>query len=205
MIIEKDYYAIFPQLTNLIELYRTIDDATFQVKTLLSINCPAGCGTCCCTASSNIEASIIEMLPLCIYCFKKNIYHEIRLRIAENFCPFYRPTPLPDGGCCNAYQYRPLVCRLFGFSFMKNKFGTFIPIACPTLRNEYEKKSEIISTNATILPLITAFSFQSLTIDYSLGNDRYPINVAFAKAMDYVLLKIDAYRTSQRLADRTVA
>lgn len=194
---KNDYYDIFPQLSQLESIYKKIDEAINRVKEIYNIRCPKGCGTCCESALSNIEASIVEMLPLCIYSYEKNIYSDVLLQIHHNRCPFFNNNASQNEGCCSAYPYRPLICRLFGFSFMKNKYGTLVPVTCSTLRKEYENKIEITTRHSQLLPLMHAYSLQSITIDLAIGTPRYPMNIAFEKAMDYVLLKFEAYYKSR--------
>lgn len=190
MYISKNYYSLFPQLQKIIQLYEEVEKITNNIKYLFSVNCPHGCGQCCKTASHNIEASIIEMLPLCVYLYEHTNYQLWLDKALDNLCPFYKDETLyNDAGCCAVYEYRPLVCRLFGFSFMKNKYGAIVPVACSTLQNQYTAKKEIAAIHFSNLPHMSSLSMQSMMIDPCRG-ERYPINEAFVKAMEYVILKI---------------
>ncbi len=190
MYISQNYYSLFPQLQKIVRLYQEVEEITSNVKNLFSAKCPEGCGQCCNTACNNIEASIVEMLPLCIHLYEQNTYLMWLDKTNQNLCPFYETERTNHRiGCCAVYEYRPLVCRLFGFTFMTHKFGAIVPVACTTLQKQYSAKKEIIAMYSSNLPHISSISMQSMMIDSVRGN-RYPINEAFQKAIEYVVLKM---------------
>jgi Fe-S-cluster containining protein len=109
-------------------LYRRADEAVsvFQAKTGLS--CPFGCGSCC-------EAFVPDILPLeaeylAAFLALKNPEQAYALaargleeRVREDGrrgCPLYADdTPYH----CTVYEARPLICRLFAFSAVRDKRG----------------------------------------------------------------------------------
>ncbi|MGB4268983.1 MAG: YkgJ family cysteine cluster protein [Spirochaetota bacterium] len=197
MYIGQNYYSLFPQLQKIIQLYKEIEKITSSVKYLFSVNCPYGCGQCCNTGSHNIEASIIEMLPLCVYLYENNSYQFWINKACNNLCPFYEAETLYNNtGRCAVYEYRPLVCRLFGFSFMKNKYGAIVPVTCPTLQKQFTAQKNTTAVTPEMLPLMSTFSLQSIMIDPAIGTNRYPIDEAFRKAMNYVIYKMELYHQS---------
>ncbi|MCX8123565.1 MAG: YkgJ family cysteine cluster protein [Spirochaetes bacterium] len=190
MDIKENYYELFPQLNDIVILYQEVEAIINNIKSSFSIFCPHGCGTCCDTSIENIEASIVEMLPLCIHIYEQHNYQLWLDKANEKQCIFYDTSPLKkSSGCCMVYTYRPLVCRLFGFSFTKNKYGAIVPVACSILQKQYKDKSNFIAIAKDSLPMMSSFSLQSIMID-TVRSDRYPINEAFVKAMEYVVLKI---------------
>ncbi|MEW6526515.1 MAG: YkgJ family cysteine cluster protein [Spirochaetota bacterium] len=190
MYISQNYYSLFPQLQKIIQLYEEIETIISNVKSLFSVSCPNGCGQCCNTACYNIEASIIEMLPLCVYLYENNSYQFWLDKAFSNLCPFYDSETLYNNvGNCAVYEYRPLVCRLFGFSFMKNKYGAIVPVACTTLQKQYTQKKEMVGIHTSEFPQMSSLSMQSMMIN-PVNGERFPINEAFIKSMEYVILKM---------------
>ncbi len=190
MQINENYYELFPQLQKIVTQYKEVDEITQNIKTSFSVSCPSGCGQCCNTTTDNIEASITEMLPLCVYLYEQNAYQKWLQKANHQRCVFYATNNHKNNsGCCLVYAYRPLVCRLFGFSFTKNKNGAIVPVACSILKKQYNDKSKFFVVNTDSLPMISSFSLQSLMID-PVRSDRFPINEAFVKAMEYVIFKI---------------
>ena len=189
MHISQNYYFVFPQLQHIVKLYQELEQITSNVSNLFAVKCPDGCGECCNTSCSNIEATITEMLPLCVYLYEKNTYQMWLDKAGQERCLFYETALNHKKGCCAVYEYRPLVCRLFGYSFTKNKYGAIVPVACPTLKKQYTAKKEIIPTHSDALPQMSSISMQSMMIDPTRG-ERYSINEAFVKAMEYVMLKM---------------
>lgn len=190
MQIKENYYVLFPQLQKVVTLYKEVEEITQNIKTSFSVSCPRGCGQCCNTATDNIEASITEMLPLCVYLYEQNTYQKWLEKSNQQHCIFYDTNNQKNNsGCCLVYEFRPLVCRLFGFSFTKNKYGAIVPVACSVLKIQYNDKSKFIAVNIDSLPMMSSFALQSIMIDPVRG-DRFPINEAFVKAMEYVILKI---------------
>lgn len=191
MYIGENYYNHFPQLQKIIQLYQDIDEVITMIKTWFAVACPPGCGVCCDTHSDKIEASITEMLPLCVYLYENKTYQSWLDRANQERCIFYSQASLQGRtGCCMVYDYRPLVCRLFGFTFMKDKYGGVMPVACSVLKRTFNEKIPSNKVPIKAYPELRSFSLQSMMLD-PFGGKRYPINEAFINAMEYVILKID--------------
>lgn len=190
MYISQNYYLVFPQLQHVVSLYYEFEQLVHSIKTTYSVQCPYGCGQCCNTSSSNIESTVLEMLPLCVHLYETGTYSKWLDNVSEH-CIFYDSRDTVKPGCCMVYEFRPLVCRLFGYSFIKNKYGAIVPVACSILKKQYNTKKELFAVSSDTLPLINAFSLKIMTIDPALGLERYPINEAFIKAMEYVMLKME--------------
>ena len=177
-------------------LYAQIDQLidTFLAKTQL--HCPSGCGWCC--TSPHVEATPLEMLPLALKLFRRGegeVWIERTATENEiNSCLFYQPDPLiPDNGRCQAYQMRPTVCRLFGWSTAMNKLGQPELIACTRHR---AMMPEIVASatgaiaNGLEAPNMAMLSQQVANIDPELGRQRMPINQALRVALLRVGLEL---------------
>lgn len=189
----QNYYSIFPQLHPILTLYNEIEHNTRLVKTAFSMECPRGCCICCAASSVNIEASVLEMLPVCIHLYETNTYRFWMNKTQTGKFPFYNANS-NEAGCCSVYFYRPLVCRLFGFSFMKNKYGAIVPVACSTLKKQFNAQKETNAVSPEALPLMSTFSLQAMMIDPTIGTNRYPIDESFIKTMHYVIYKLELYQ-----------
>lgn len=52
-----------PEVSALFRLYNELEEQTSAFKSAAGIACPDGCGSCCDTPSTNIEASAFELVP----------------------------------------------------------------------------------------------------------------------------------------------
>lgn len=92
----------------ILELYSEIDERIARFKTVSGINCVEGCGICCNTEAGNIEATIMEMLPLSISIWQNGqadhwLENAADMRNSPR-CVFYPGHRLAGQyGCCSAY------------------------------------------------------------------------------------------------------
>ncbi|HAE21856.1 MAG TPA: hypothetical protein DCG47_05975 [Spirochaetaceae bacterium] len=109
-------------------LYRRADLAVLDFQEKSGLSCPLGCGSCC-------EAFVPDILPLeaeylaAFLAFKdRDRAYELAARGLEERvredgrrgCPLYADdTPYH----CTVYEARPLICRLFAFSAVRDKRG----------------------------------------------------------------------------------
>ena len=111
--------------------YEAIDRKSVLVKLSSGIRCPVGCGLCC--ESTAVEATVSEVLPLALELYSRRRAEAVHRAIEEKelrndpVCLFYRPQgnekPRQKAGACSIYPFRPLVCRLFGFSARRDRHG----------------------------------------------------------------------------------
>lgn len=125
-----DRTSFAPALEGLHAIYEEID--RIQADCLASIasrgqaiSCPEGCGSCC-------EPFIPDILPVEARYLAAHLLRE-RPELAERVadwpselgsvppCPFYDRAR--SGGHCSVYRARPLICRLFGFSSLRDREG----------------------------------------------------------------------------------
>lgn len=110
-------------------LYEELDQQIRQTADKTGWRCPPGCGACCQTPSKNIEASVAELRPVARRLWRsggaEGVLDQARQAGAEGWCALYQPTPggSPTQGRCSAYAHRPLTCRLFGSSAVRDKAG----------------------------------------------------------------------------------
>lgn len=160
-----------------LELYTDLDK---HQKNL--VMCSTGCRICCNTPAVNIEATILEFLPLAVHLINTNEQNWIDLAekaTDEDCCVLFQPNIelKPEGGCL-FHEFRPLVCRLFGASFALRKDQRQI-LACHILHEKVQKFMDL-------LPNAQDYRTRLLSIDFFLSQDIYGINTALKKAIQYV-------------------
>jgi len=171
------------------KFYTALDKDLASFQTQANYSCITGCSKCC--SSPNIEASILELLPYAFYLYKnntaENVYDRLLLNISP-VCSLYKPvqTLLQKGGCSD-YQHRAVICRLFGFSFTRDKVGKSTLLACKDIKAAYPDVYNAVNTQADPVPLTTNYYNQLSAIDYPLSQKQYPINEAMRLAIEMVL------------------
>lgn len=159
--------------------------------------CPSGCRNCCDTPAKNIEATILEFLPLAIqiisYQYKYlELLEKLEKVDEEDRCVLFEPNVAvkPEGGC-SIHRYRPLVCRLFGASCVVRK-NQRQPLACHVLHQS-------LGEQLHLLPDAQQYNTRLIAIDFFLSQERYDINTALRKALQYVGLYLEpSYPHSDR-------
>lgn len=95
-----------------------------------------------------------------------------------------------DQGHCGTYQYRGLICRLFGFAATRDKYGSLRLATCKIIREgqaeQYRTVSEAIAKGLYV-PVFTDYYMQLNQIDYQLGTKMLPVNKALKVALEEVL------------------
>jgi len=174
-----------------------IEIAEFQSQTKLS--CVSGCGKCC--NHPELDASPLEFLPWAFHLFLNGEAEKVLLNLnksSENRCYIYNPMSLLDKnkGNCSSYQYRGLICRLFGFVANTDKYGQFLFATCKIIKEgqaeNYNKSTELINKGLPV-PIFTDYYMNLSQIDFQLGNVIVPINKALKLAIEEVL-QYYAYR-----------
>lgn len=175
-----------------LKVFKALEEEARQFTSESGLGCVTGCGACC--ANPQIPASPLEFLPLAFDFYYKGIAESILMLLEsdeENSnCIVYRAN-LSDSksGYCTNYLSRGMICRLFGASARKNKYGLKDIIICKILK---EKKNEAFQeTTLRInkdLPIPNASKFYMFLdeIDDSL-TQQMPINKAIAFSLELVL------------------
>lgn len=174
------------------------DIAAFQTKSKL--HCLSGCGECC--KKPDIEAGIVEFLPLALDLYDKGLAESTLDELEQkpdSICHVFRPHVTKFGGLCNAYPHRGLICRLFGFTARVNKEEQKELVTCKYIKEEqsasYQKAIDDISRGEKV-PVMSEYYYRMQSIDPGLQG-FYPINVAMSKAIETVL-QYYAYRKRRK-------
>lgn len=178
-------------IQGVMSLYREIEAATGALKADSGLKCIPGCGYCC--KHQGIDAAPAEYLPLAdaLYRRGKALEWLDLLRGEENDSPCFllNPGEKPNEGTCKEYEYRGLVCRLFGFSTVLDKFGASVFSTCRIIKTAqpeaYQRLTEKIASGCPS-PIMKNYFFRLYDID-ALSARRFPVNTAIRVALETIL------------------
>ena len=114
-------------------------------------------------------------------------------KVNKGRCVFYQPDDRIEGnGRCGVYPFRPLVCRLFGFSGKKDKTGKLKLVTCPIIKEMHKHSLDNIQKEPEqfFMPGMSDFSARISSIDPELGRNQLPMNEAFKVAVQHVGLRL---------------
>ncbi|GGZ19718.1 hypothetical protein GCM10007049_10290 [Echinicola pacifica] len=174
-------------------LFEALDVETAAYHNRAALSCIIGCGKCC--ANPSVPATALEFLPMAMAAYHSGKAEELLDSIGENpeqsYC-ILLTTLSVDGsaGSCSQYKTRGLICRLFGSSAKKNKFGVKELITCKTLKEE--RAEEHLLTQKAIseglaVPMSSHYYTQLYAIDPSMAGMQLPVNLAIKRALEEVL------------------
>ena len=188
------FFPSLPGLKELIDLYEDLDLEASRFKKAAGLDCLKACGECCKPAKAQIEASVFECLPLSIHLWKVGEAESFLQRIAsngvQNICVLYnaKNSPLLSSGC-EHYAWRPLLCRLFGFSAVLDKHGHPRIALCRAIKEANPQTEDRINQEwARGLPpmIIPHWAQKVSSLNPHLGAKRHPINQAVRLALERV-------------------
>jgi Fe-S-cluster containining protein len=183
-------------IDSVVEVFLTIDARTAAFRLASGLRCPTGCGDCC--RSTKVEATVLELLPAAADILRRD---EATLWLAalqrngeSGVCAAYCPEPLDaSGGHCRLYRWRPSLCRLFGFSAVKDKHGRREPAVCGRMRALMPpavKDTRRSVTAAWPAPLVSGYSACLAAIDPTMGVRQLPVNRALREAIERMGLMV---------------
>ena len=178
------------------QVFHELDTAISNFQQDSKLGCKWGCGKCCFKA--DIEATILEFLPLANFLYQNHQAEEWweKLRSEGNsICVILNPTQ-EGAGLCSEYVHRGLICRLFGYSARTNKYGAKELITCSIIKSEQQENYESarVRINHDLqVPIMNQFYMKLQAIDMELTREFYPINMAIQKALE-VVMQYYAYR-----------
>ena len=172
------------------QVFTQLDKETERFGKQSNLKCLTNCNLCC--QKKGLEANVLEFLPLANYLVKNNL-HEAALDLLDTHpehCINLAKNQVPGqtSGCAN-YEHRGMVCRLFGFSGLKDKNSKLAIYTCSHMKEEYpeEFKTAMERINSGMeIPMVTDFYYQIYFIDTHMANDYNPINVSIRKAIEKV-------------------
>ena len=169
----------------------------FKINKLITetgLNCLPTCRKCCTTPSKNIEVSIFEMLPLSIRLWQfgeaERWLEKVYSADENQSCILLeRDISIKPEGGCRFYSYRPLLCRMFGFSSKRDKNGELSFSSCKLVKNinpQIETAVNQYIMEGKDIPVYSEFSQILAGLNPYLTEKKYTINIAFKKALEYI-------------------
>ena len=101
-------------------LYSDLDRAQKRFTKTFDISCPEGCGSCCEHFFPDVTMAEAEYMAMGILFEgrEEDVLEKLHSIKDRTFCPLYRKDSPYH---CTVYGVRPLVCRLFGASAVRDK------------------------------------------------------------------------------------
>lgn len=169
-------------------LYTALDRC-LQPAARAGIRCAPGCGQCCERPSRQIEASVTEMVPLARALWTEGAAERVLDRAeeagAEGWCVLYEREP-GEGpysrGRCLHYGFRPLTCRLFGYSVVTDGRGRTIPWASPVMKTRMPDLGARFEAVDSI-PTASDWRARMAEVSPEAAFDLLPLNEALAQAL----------------------
>jgi uncharacterized protein len=177
---------------DVLNIYKRFDKAIASFQSATGLLCPSGCSTCC--IEGDVEATVLEVLPLAMEIYSRKEEDAILSAILErqnaedSLCVLFKnPLNHDDAGPCGYYEFRPLVCRLFGFASRKNKSCEIEFMTCRIIKEQFPddvKKAENAISKGYKLPVFQDSFMKISSMKPGTGTRRLPINEAIKEAIE---------------------
>ncbi|MBU1219491.1 YkgJ family cysteine cluster protein [Myxococcota bacterium] len=169
-------------------IYTNLEKEIRRAASGLEIFCPDTCGMCC--EKKDIEATPLEFLPLAMHWFETGIASDKLAELKERqdgVCICYKNLGGEGLGRCSEYENRGLICRLFGYSVNPDRRGSMRLLSCRIIKDSLAARGLTLSSSSVSFPVMTNWYKKLIQIEFSLGNQYFPINTAIIKAIETVL------------------
>jgi uncharacterized protein len=187
----NSFMSIYRKVRSVEKIFSDLQQETDAFRAKSQLSCKLSCGKCCFKA--DIEATILEFLPYAYHLYKNGLALEWHHKLQEensSICVILNPFSTGIGQCAS-YPYRGLICRLFGFSARRNKYGKAELVTCDIIKTEqadaYQNTRILIEEEAIQIPIMHQYYSRMASIDSDLTREFYPINTAIKKAIEEVL------------------
>ena len=171
--------------------YADIEKRIRKIMRSADVNCPEKCGSCC--FSRNIETTTVELLPLAMHLLRNQrvdeIEEKLRDRKESDPCIFFQRHPGSDrDGLCTVYRFRPLVCRMFGFSARRAKDGLMEAQICRVVRErdpDGVRRLEELCREGSVPDMATCF-MRIAGLDPMRGFRLMPFDHSLKETIEYL-------------------
>jgi len=171
-------------------IYQSLEKEIARFQQNSNFKCIENCHACC--TKKDIEANPLEFLPLAYHLYKNQqaytFLESLEQRSEDPVCALFNP--FHTQGACSLYQYRGLICRLFGFSAAIDKNEKKNLITCKLLKtqkiSEY-KNAQLLINKGFPVPHTSKYYMKLYAIDLKLSSQYYPVNKAIEHAIETVL------------------
>jgi Fe-S-cluster containining protein len=182
------------ELARLVEaVFDDLEKSFGSYQSRLGLQCKPGCGACC--NNPNIEATVLEMLPLALQLYDQGKAEQVleELELYSGFaCYHYKRSSL-DGlmGSCTVYKQRPVICRIFGAAGDRDKHGNHRLSVCKVIKEIHATEYQQALKNLALQPppRMTDAKQRVRQLDFYLSWEDMPINQALKQALQRVLFQ----------------
>jgi uncharacterized protein len=173
------------------EVYQALDEHLGLIASKTGLRCPKNCSACC--DKKNIEASPIEFYPLAAWLYQNGLVDEYIQRLDENdekgYCILYSPDSALNGkGACEQYEYRGLICRLFGYGYRMNREMVPDLVTCKIMKENLpsaiSEAKKLGMKTPEGMPIFSNYFMQLYSIEPDLAIKRFPVNQAIRMAIE---------------------
>jgi len=166
-------------------LYLDMDQEVASFLQTSQLKCTAGCGECC--ANPEIEATMLEMLPLALFLIaekKAEAVLDNLKNVNRAYCFFYQHE---EGnikkGQCTIYAYRPSLCRLFGVAKVGIRWSV-----CKEIKDKHALAYDDLLKINPDLTSMNDWTMRLFSLDAQLGQKKMPINEATKLILEKIIL-----------------
>ena len=185
--------SIAKKVSEIEAIFRDLDSDINSFQSSTKLKCLPGCGRCC--THNQIDASPLEFLPWAYQLYLQGQAYEVLEELSKKtskICHNYNPIGLLEEGKgnCGTYNYRGLICRLFGYGANADKYGKLRLATCKTIKADQAlvfQNAESMIANGLSVPVFTHYYMRLSQIDFELGSKIVPINKALKIAIEEVL------------------
>lgn len=175
------------------QLFKSMDNSLMRFRKFNGIGCPAGCISCC--LKPDLEANVLEFLPLAWHLVTTNQHDEVleKIESGQSVCVGLNTVRSDSSNPgCRFYDHRGAICRLFGSATVKNRKTKKLELyACQILKENYSESWSEMQHKINLYPdspKVVDYYVQLSAIDERLANDYNPINQSIYKAIMKVAL-----------------
>lgn len=171
-------------------IFKQLDRETEKFSRDSKLSCLANCTQCC--LKKGLEANVLEFLPLAYHLVSNNLHEAVldQLDQEPEYCiNLINDESKRDVGGCRRYPYRGLICRLFGFSALRDKNERLVVYTCALIKSSYPTEFEEATKKINLgmkIPLSANLYSRLYYIDSAMAEDYNPINVSIRKAIEKV-------------------
>lgn len=197
--LRRFFIAYMQQKVRQVEkIFKAMDRDLSRFRKVTGVGCPEGCILCC--LKPDLEASVLEFLPLAWHLVKTHQHEAVldKIESGQNVCISLN-TVRSDSSApgCGFYAHRGAICRLFGSAALRNsKNGQISMYSCKVQKENHENEWNGITSKINQLenpPIVSGYYYQLMAIDPHMAADYNPINQSIYKAISKV-----AYYLSHR-------
>lgn len=173
------------------EVYKELDEHLGLIASKTGLRCPKNCSACC--YKKDIEASPIEFYPLAAFLYQNSLVDEYIEKLDDNeekgYCILYSPDSVLRGdGACEQYEFRGLICRLFGYGYRMNREMLPDLVTCKIMKENLPLAVSEAKLLGTItpeeMPIFSNYFMQLYSIEPDLAIRRFPVNQAIRMAIE---------------------